>query len=108
MPSIGLQTIDQRRNFLTPSAAATDQFEHVSTAAMLTLPVGPLDFEHNPGFLVGRLSRRISAEVDRRMREHGLTFGQAAVMARLWWQGGLTQSQLQGPVGGDGSTPAGC
>jgi DNA-binding MarR family transcriptional regulator len=106
MPSIGLQTID-REEFLTQGTAATDQFEHVSTAAVLTLPVGPLDFEHNPGFLVGRLSRRISAEVDRRMREHGLTFAQAAVMSRLWWQDGLTQSQLQEQVGVDGSTLTG-
>jgi DNA-binding MarR family transcriptional regulator len=69
--------------------------------------LGPLDFEHNPGFLVGRLSRRISAEVDGRMREHGLTFAQAAVMSRLWRQDGLTQSQLQEQVGVDASTLTG-
>ena len=42
--------------------------------SVLTRALGPLDFEHNPGFLVGRLSRRISAEVDRRMRDHGFTY----------------------------------
>jgi DNA-binding MarR family transcriptional regulator len=75
--------------------------------SVLTRALGPLDFEHNPGFLVGRLSRRIAAEVDRRMREHGLTFAQAAVMSRLWWQDGLTQSELQEQVGVDASTLTG-
>ena len=74
---------------------------------ILTQALGPLDFEHNPGFLVGRLGRRISAEVDRRMREHGLTFAQAAVMSRLWWQDGLTQSELLEQVGVDASTLTG-
>jgi DNA-binding MarR family transcriptional regulator len=74
---------------------------------VLTRALGPLDFEHNPGFLVGRLSRRISAEVDRRMRDHGLTFAQAAVMSRLWRQDGLTQTQLQEQVGVDASTLTG-
>src|SRR3954462_1729910 len=63
--------------------------------SLLTRALGPLDFEHNPGFLVGRLSRRMTAEMDRRMREHGLTFAQAAVISRLWWQDGLSQSELQ-------------
>ena len=75
--------------------------------SVLTRALGPLDFEHNPGFLVGRLSRRISAEVDRRMRDHGLTYAQAAVMSRLWRQDGLTQSQLQEQVGVDASTLTG-
>ena len=74
---------------------------------LLTQVLGPLDFEHNPGFLVGRLGRRLSAEMDRRMREHGLTFAQAAVMSRLWFQDGLTQSQLQEQVGVDASTLTG-
>ena len=74
---------------------------------ILTQAVGPLDFEHNPGFLVSRLARRLSAEMDRRMREHGLTFAQAAVMSRLWWQDGLTQSELLEQVGVDASTLTG-
>ena len=74
---------------------------------VLQRALGPLDFAQNPGFLVGRISRRIAAEVDRRMREHGLTFAQAAVLSRLWWQDGLTQSQLQEQVGVDGSTMTG-
>jgi DNA-binding MarR family transcriptional regulator len=74
---------------------------------LLTQVLGPLDFEHNPGFLVGRLGRRLAAEMDRRMREHGLTFAQAAVMSRLWFQDGLTQSQLQEQVGVDASTLTG-
>jgi DNA-binding MarR family transcriptional regulator len=77
------------------------------TPSVLTRALGPLDFEHNPGFLVGRLSRRIAAEVDRRMREYGLTFAQAAVMSRLWWHDGLTQSELQEQVGVDASTLTG-
>jgi DNA-binding MarR family transcriptional regulator len=75
--------------------------------SVLTRALGPLDFEHNPGFLVGRLARRMSAEMDRRMREHGLTFAQAAVMSRLWWQDGLAQSELQEQVGVDASTLTG-
>ena len=75
--------------------------------SVLTRALGPLDFEHNPGFLVGRLSRRMAAEMDRRMREHGLTFAQAAVMSRLWWQDGLSQSDLQEQVGVDASTLTG-
>src|SRR5438874_6698498 len=74
---------------------------------ILTQALGPLDFEHNPGFLVSRLARRLSAEIDMRMREHGLTFAQAAVMSRLWFQDGLTQSQLQEQVGVDASTLTG-
>lgn len=74
---------------------------------LLTQALGPLDFEHNPGFLVGRLARRTSAEMDRRMREHGLTFAQAAVMSRLWFEDGLTQSQLLDQVGMDASTLTG-
>jgi DNA-binding MarR family transcriptional regulator len=73
----------------------------------LTRALGPLDFEHNPGFLVGRLARRMSAEMDRRMRGHAVTFAQAAVMSRLWWQDGLTQSELLEQVGLDASTLTG-
>jgi DNA-binding MarR family transcriptional regulator len=69
--------------------------------------LGPLDFEHNPGFLIGRIARRMSAEMDRRMREHDVTFAQAAVMSRLWWQDGLTQSELLDQVGLDASTLTG-
>jgi DNA-binding MarR family transcriptional regulator len=72
-----------------------------------TRALGPLDFEHNPGFLVGRLSRRMAVEMDRRMRAHGLTFAQAAVMARLWRQDGRTQSDLLEQVGLDASTLTG-
>jgi DNA-binding MarR family transcriptional regulator len=75
--------------------------------SLLTQALGPLDFEHNPGFLVSRIGRRMAAEMDRRMREHGLTAAQAAVMSRLWWQDGLTQSQLQEQVGVDASTLTG-
>ena len=75
--------------------------------ALLTQALGPLDFEHNPGFLVSRIGRRMAAEMDRRMREHGLTAAQAAVMSRLWMQDGLTQSQLQEQVGVDASTLTG-
>jgi DNA-binding MarR family transcriptional regulator len=74
---------------------------------LLTQALGPLDFEHNPGFLVSRIGRRMAAEMDRRMREHGLTAAQAAVMSRLWMQDGLTQSQLQEQVGVDASTLTG-
>jgi DNA-binding MarR family transcriptional regulator len=74
---------------------------------LLTLALGPLDFEHNPGFLVSRIGRRMAAEMDRRMRDHGLTAAQAAVMSRLWMQDGLTQSQLQDQVGVDASTLTG-
>lgn len=75
--------------------------------SLLTQALGPLDFEHNPGFLISRIGRRMAAEMDRRMREHGLTAAQAAVMSRLWWQDGLTQSQLQEQVGLDASTLTG-
>jgi DNA-binding MarR family transcriptional regulator len=85
----------------------TEREQATQAPSVLSRALGPLDFEHNPGFLVGRLSRRISAEVDRRMREHGLTFAQAAVMSRLWWQDGLTQSELQEQVGVDASTLTG-
>jgi DNA-binding MarR family transcriptional regulator len=78
-----------------------------TTPHVLARALGPLDFEHNPGFLVGRLARRMAAEMDGRMREHGLTFAQAAVMSRLWWQDGLTQSELQEQVGVDASTLTG-
>jgi DNA-binding MarR family transcriptional regulator len=74
---------------------------------VLTRALGPLDFAHNPGFLVGRLSRRLSAEMDRRMRERGITFAQAAVLSRLWWQDGLMQSDLLEQVGLDASTLTG-
>src|SRR6185312_3986936 len=69
--------------------------------------LGPLDLEHNPGFLVGRISRRLSAEMDRRMREHGVTFAQAAVLSRLWLEDGLMQSDLLEQVGLDASTLTG-
>jgi DNA-binding MarR family transcriptional regulator len=75
--------------------------------SLLIQALGPLDFEHNPGFLVSRIGRRLAAEMDRRMREHGLTFAQAAVMSRLWWQDGLSQSELQEQVGVDASTLTG-
>ena len=74
---------------------------------LLTQALGPLDFEHNPGFLVSRIGRRMAAEMDRRMRDHGLTAAQAAVMSRLWMHDGLTQSQLQEHVGVDASTLTG-
>ncbi len=77
------------------------------TPQLLTQALGPLDFEHNPGFLVSRIGRRMAAEMDRRMRDHGLTAAQAAVMSRLWMQDGLTQSQLQEQVGVDASTLTG-
>jgi DNA-binding MarR family transcriptional regulator len=49
----------------------------------------------------------MSAEMDRRMREHDVTFAQAAVMSRLWWQDGLMQSELLDQVGLDASTLTG-
>ena len=59
---------------MTRARPVANEREQTGEAPLvLTRALGPLDFEHNPGFLVGRLSRRISAEVDRRMREHGLT-----------------------------------
>lgn len=67
----------------------------------------PLDFNDNPGFLVGRLSRRTSLDLDRRVRPFGVTFAQAALLARLWQRAGLTQTQLQEEVGVDASTMTG-
>lgn len=81
--------------------------ERPEKPSLLTQALGPLDFEHNPGFLISRIARRMAAEMDRRMREHGLTAAQAAVMSRLWWQDGLTQSQVQEQVGVDASTLTG-
>jgi DNA-binding MarR family transcriptional regulator len=93
---------------LTRTLGSAHQDQHDEEApSVLTRALGPLDFEHNPGFLVSRLARRMAAEMDRRMREHGLTFAQAAVMSRLWWQDGLTQSELQERVGVDASTLTG-
>jgi DNA-binding MarR family transcriptional regulator len=84
----------------TNSAAAPD---------LLVLAGGmqPLDFDRNPGFLVGRLSRRTALDLDRRVRPFGVTFAQAALLARLWQRSGLSQSQLQEEVGVDASTMTG-
>jgi DNA-binding MarR family transcriptional regulator len=76
---------------------------------LVVIPGGmqPLDFSQNPGFLVGRLARRTGLDLDRRVRPFGVTFAQAALLARLWQRSGLTQSQLQDEVGVDASTMTG-
>jgi DNA-binding MarR family transcriptional regulator len=84
----------------TKSAAARD---------LLVIAGGmqPLDFRQNPGFLVARLARRTALDLDRRVRPFGVTFAQAALLARLWQRSGLTQTQLQEEVGVDASTMTG-
>jgi len=90
-----------------PGAVRREGGPQSDAPQLLTQALGPLDFAHNPGFLVSRIARRMAAEMDRRMRERGLTAAQAAVMSRLWMHDGLSQSQLQEQVGVDASTLTG-
>lgn len=56
------------------------------------------------GFLVGQLSKRMTGEFNTKLSAHALTTGQWAVLACLWHEDGLTQSELSKRTGIDAAT----
>jgi DNA-binding MarR family transcriptional regulator len=66
-----------------------------------------LDLFRSPGYLVNRLAHAMANELDRRLRPHGVTPTQWAVLAVLWREEGLAQVELQDRFGLDGATVTG-
>lgn len=52
------------------------------------------DLDRSLGFLAGRLSKAMTAQFNGALAEHGLTTTQWGVLACLWHQDGLTQTEL--------------
>lgn len=52
------------------------------------------DLDQSLGFLVGQLSKAMTAQFNGALAAHGLTATQWAVLACLWHQDGLTQTEL--------------
>ncbi|MCC7411375.1 MAG: MarR family transcriptional regulator, partial [Gammaproteobacteria bacterium] len=56
-------------------------------------------FEHQVPYLIYEVERLMSREYDRRMRTLGLTRAQWWVLARLYFNDGVTQSELAEDLG---------
>lgn len=52
------------------------------------------DLDQSLGFLAGRLSKAMTAQFNGALAEHGLTTTQWGVLACLWHEDGLTQTDL--------------
>lgn len=52
------------------------------------------DLDHSLGFLAGRLSKAMTAQFNAALAAHGLTTTQWGVLASLWLEDGLTQTEL--------------
>ncbi|MBM5812575.1 MAG: MarR family transcriptional regulator [Gammaproteobacteria bacterium] len=57
------------------------------------------DFRDNAGYLIHEADRLMSRQFDRRMRALGLTRAQWWVLAQLYFNDGVTQSELAGELG---------
>lgn len=58
-----------------------------------------LDFRSNAGYLIHEADRLMSRQFDRRMRALGLTRAQWWVLAQLYFNDGVTQSELAQELG---------
>jgi DNA-binding MarR family transcriptional regulator len=66
-----------------------------------------VDFPQNPALLIIKLAHAMGVEIDRRLKEHGITTSQWSVLKQLWQQEGRSQSELQDRLGLDRATVAG-
>ncbi|MGI8677166.1 MAG: MarR family winged helix-turn-helix transcriptional regulator [Jatrophihabitans sp.] len=62
------------------------------------------DLDRSLGFLVGQLAKRMTAEFNSLLAEHGLTTTQWGVLACLWREDGLTQNEVSRRTGVDAAT----
>lgn len=62
------------------------------------------DLSQSLGFLVGQLAKRMTAEFNSLLAEHGLTTTQWGVLACLWREDGLTQNEVSRRTGVDAAT----
>lgn len=62
------------------------------------------DLNQSLGFLVNRLAKKMTAEFNALLAEHGLTTTQWAVLACLWREDGLTQHEVSRRTGIDAAT----
>lgn len=61
--------------------------------------MGAEDFRNNAGYLIHEADRLLNRQYDRRMRALGLTRAQWWVLAQLYFNEGITQSQLADELG---------
>ncbi len=66
-----------------------------------------MDLHKSPGFLVNKLANEMATELSRKFREFGVTTSQWAILALLWQQDGLTQTDIQHALGSEASTVTG-
>jgi DNA-binding MarR family transcriptional regulator len=62
------------------------------------------DLAESPGFLVGQLAKAMTGRLAGAFAEHGLTVPQWIVLACLWREDGLTQSELSRRANVDAAT----
>ncbi len=62
------------------------------------------DLNLSLGFLVGQLAKKMTAEFNSLLAEHGLTTTQWGVLACLWREDGLTQNEVSRRTGIDAAT----
>lgn len=61
----------------------------------------------SPGFLVNRLAHYMGLALDARMKRHGVTISQWALMNLLWNREGLSQVEIREALSIEGSTVSG-
>ncbi len=66
-----------------------------------------MEFSECPGLLITKLAHIIILDMDRKLKVHGLTMSQWAVLKPLWQQEGRSQVELQELLGLDGATITG-
>lgn len=62
------------------------------------------DLDQSLGFLVAQLAKKMTAEFNSLLAEHGLTTTQWGVLACLWREDGLTQREISRRTGIDAAT----
>jgi MarR family transcriptional regulator, organic hydroperoxide resistance regulator len=66
-----------------------------------------MDIFQSPGFLVNQLAHMFSTLFDKKLKEHGVTTSQWAILAVLWQQEGMAQVDLQDRLHLEGATITG-
>ena len=63
--------------------------------------------QESPGFLISKLSHRMSVELDKALKKYGVTISQWAILNLLWQKEGMSQVEMQQILGLEGATITG-
>ncbi len=66
-----------------------------------------MDLSKSPGFLITKLARAMSNELDSKLKAYGVTISQWSLLRQLWEQEGRSQIELQERLGLEGATVTG-